>query len=53
MLFRSGPNAEKLVREAFRLPEDTDVYELKGLVSRKKQLIPALVGMIQQMEELR
>ena len=48
-----GSNAEKLVREAFRLPEDTDVYELKGLVSRKKQLIPALVGMIQQMEELR
>ena len=41
------------MKEAFQLPEDTDAYELKGLVSRKKQLIPALVGMIQQMEEMR
>jgi manganese-dependent inorganic pyrophosphatase len=43
-----GPNADSLVREAFRLPDDIDTYELKGLVSRKKQLIPALVGAIQQ-----
>lgn len=42
-----GPNADVLVREAFQLPEDTD-YILKGLVSRKKQLIPALVGALQQ-----
>ena len=48
-----GANADVLVKEAFQLPEDTDAYELKGLVSRKKQLIPALVGMIQQMEEMR
>ncbi len=42
-----GPNAESLVREAFQLPDDSD-YILKGLVSRKKQLIPALVSALQQ-----
>ena len=42
-----GPNADALVREAFQLPDDTD-YSLKGLVSRKKQLIPALVSALQQ-----
>ena len=48
-----GPNSDTLVREAFQLPEDGDSYVLKGLVSRKKQLIPSLAGMIQQMEEMR
>ena len=43
-----GQNADSLVREAFQLPEESDTYELKGLVSRKKQLIPALVSVIQQ-----
>ncbi|MCI8556581.1 MAG: putative manganese-dependent inorganic diphosphatase [Lachnospiraceae bacterium] len=43
-----GSNSDSLVREAFQLPEDSDSYELKGLVSRKKQLIPALVSVIQQ-----
>lgn len=43
-----GPNSDSLVREAFQLPDDCDTYELKGLVSRKKQLIPALVSVIQQ-----
>ena len=43
-----GQNADSLVREAFQLSEDSDTYELKGLVSRKKQLIPALVSVIQQ-----
>lgn len=48
-----GPNSDILVKEAFQLPDDGDSYELKGLVSRKKQLIPSLAGMIQQMEEMR
>lgn len=43
-----GPNSDSLVRQAFQLSEDSDSYELKGLVSRKKQLIPALVSVIQQ-----
>ena len=47
------PNSDTLVKEAFQLPDDGDSYELKGLVSRKKQLIPSLAGMIQQMEEMR
>ena len=42
-----GPNSDSLVRQAFQLPEDSDSYELKGLVSRKKQLIPAQVSVIQ------
>jgi len=42
-----GPNADSLVREAFQLSDDAD-YILKGLVSRKKQLIPALVSALQQ-----
>ena len=48
-----GPNSDTLVKEAFQLPDDGDSYELKGLVSRKKQLIPSLAGMIQKMEEMR
>lgn len=44
-----GPNSNTVVHEAFQLPyDDSDTYELKGLVSRKKQLIPALVSAIQQ-----
>ena len=43
-----GQNADSLVREAFQLSEESDAYERKGLVSRKKQLIPALVSVIQQ-----
>ncbi len=43
-----GPNSNTLVQEAFRLPEDSDTYLLKGLVSRKKQLIPSLVSALQQ-----
>ena len=48
-----GPNSDSLVKEAFQLSDDGDRYELKGLVSRKKQLIPTLAGMIQQIEEIR
>lgn len=43
-----GPNSNALVQEAFRLPEDSETYLLKGLVSRKKQLIPSLVSTLQQ-----
>ena len=43
-----GPNASTLVHEAFRLPEADEIYFLKGLVSRKKQLSPSLVSALQQ-----
>ncbi|MCI8854886.1 MAG: putative manganese-dependent inorganic diphosphatase [Lachnospiraceae bacterium] len=43
-----GANSNSLVQDAFRLPEDSETYLLKGLVSRKKQLIPSLVSTLQQ-----
>ncbi|MBO5030732.1 MAG: putative manganese-dependent inorganic diphosphatase [Lachnospiraceae bacterium] len=46
-----GDRAEELVREAFRLPKNQKKFELKNLVSRKKQLIPAFVSILQQWEK--
>ena len=43
-----GTGAREYVLEAFDLREDTDRIVLKGVVSRKKQLIPALVSTMQQ-----
>lgn len=46
-----GPRAEELVIEAFRLSKTLHRFELKDLVSRKKQLIPAFVTVLQQWEK--
>jgi manganese-dependent inorganic pyrophosphatase len=46
-----GERAEELVREAFTLPKSQKKIELKNLVSRKKQLIPAFVSVLQQWEK--
>lgn len=43
-----GENARETVMEAFELPSDMDPVILKGVVSRKKQLIPVLVAALQQ-----
>lgn len=43
-----GDGARSQVIEAFELPEDTERILLKGVVSRKKQLIPTLVNYFQQ-----
>jgi len=43
-----GKNAKELVLEAFELPETTEEIYLQGVVSRKKQLIPAFVVSLQQ-----
>ena len=43
-----GPGARDPIIEAFERPEDEDPIILKGVVSRKKQLIPALAGALQQ-----
>ncbi len=59
MLFRSektellcfGSRAKELVRTAFKLPKTQKKFELKNLVSRKKQLIPAFVSVLQQWEK--
>jgi manganese-dependent inorganic pyrophosphatase len=46
-----GDRSEELVREAFKLPKTQKGFELKNLVSRKKQLIPAFVSILQQWEK--
>lgn len=43
-----GNGAKEYIIDAYDLPEDIDKIVLKGVVSRKKQLIPALVGVLQQ-----
>lgn len=41
-----GPEAEELVAEAYGLRPEKDAVVLKGVVSRKKQLIPAFIEAI-------
>lgn len=43
-----GPEAREKILTAYDLPDDTDSIMLKGVVSRKKQLVPTLVGALQQ-----
>ena len=43
-----GHGARSYIADAFDLPEDAERIILKGVVSRKKQLIPTLVGALQQ-----
>ena len=43
-----GTGARKCIQEAFDVPEDAEDVLLKGVVSRKKQLIPTLVSSLQQ-----
>ena len=42
-----GPLAEDTAREAFNIPEDMDKIVLKGIVSRKKQFLPAFAEALQ------
>ena len=43
-----GSDARDKIISAFDLREDTEDILLKGVVSRKKQLVPTLVGALQQ-----
>ena len=43
-----GPEAREKVISAFDLRGETEDLYLKGVVSRKKQLVPALVEALQQ-----
>ncbi len=43
-----GEKAEDTARSAFQLPDDMEQILLKGLVSRKKQLIPSIVAVLQR-----
>ncbi len=47
-LLFNGENAKQLAIDAFELPEDVEDIMLKGVVSRKKQLIPNFVISLQQ-----
>lgn len=47
-LLYSGDGAKSQIIDAFELPEDTDRIFLRGVVSRKKQLIPVVVNYLQQ-----
>lgn len=43
-----GNNAEDLIENAFNVSMEGDSFRLDGVVSRKKQLIPALMSTMQQ-----
>lgn len=47
-LLYQGNGAKDLLVNAFKLDKEKDVIYLKGVVSRKKQLIPALMMTLQQ-----
>ncbi|WFR57405.1 putative manganese-dependent inorganic diphosphatase [Anaerocolumna sp. AGMB13025] len=47
-LLYQGTGAKELLLNAFKLDQDTEIIYLKGVVSRKKQLIPALMVTLQQ-----
>ena len=43
-----GAGARKCILDAYDIPEESEKVMLRGVVSRKKQLIPALVSTLQQ-----
>ncbi|NEX00740.1 manganese-dependent inorganic pyrophosphatase [Pseudobutyrivibrio sp. NOR37] len=43
-----GGEADKIIADAFRMPVAAESYVLKGVVSRKKQLIPAIMESLQE-----
>lgn len=47
-LLYAGNNAEELIQNAFGVQPDVDSFRLEGVISRKKQLIPALMVSMQQ-----
>lgn len=48
ILIGAGEATEKILGQAFPTKREADVYILKGVVSRKKQLIPALMAAMQE-----
>lgn len=47
-LLSFGPNAEKYAADAFQVTPNDNVCVLPGVVSRKKQVVPALVTQLQE-----
>jgi manganese-dependent inorganic pyrophosphatase len=50
-LLYSGPNTEAIVSRAFGVKPVEGIATLPGVVSRKKQVIPALMSTLQAMQE--
>ncbi len=50
-LFMAGDGAEELVEQAFQVKTEAGMALLPGVVSRKKQLIPALINAMKQEQE--
>ncbi len=48
ILISAGDDAEAIITRAFSAIREEDGFLLKGVVSRKKQLIPALMAAIQE-----
>ncbi len=48
ILLSAGEDADEIISRAFAAIREEDGYLLKGVVSRKKQLIPALMAKIQE-----
>lgn len=48
ILLSAGDNAEQIIEKAFTAKREENGYMLKGVVSRKKQLIPALMASLQE-----
>ena len=48
MLNGAGEEADEVINQAFTAQREDDGYLLKGVVSRKKQLIPALMAALQE-----
>ena len=44
----AGAQAGSLLKECFGEPDESGSFYLKGVVSRKKQMIPALMAGLQQ-----
>lgn len=48
-LLHYGENSGQIIEKAFHIQREADTYILRGVVSRKKQLIPALMEAFQDM----
>ncbi len=48
-LLHYGENSGQIIEKAFHIQKEADTYILRGVVSRKKQLIPALMEAFQDM----
>ena len=46
-----GQDSEKLISVAFKAQPENGAFHLPGVVSRKKQLIPAMMKAAQQMKD--